>query len=409
MCVVPAASALTVAEVQGLYGAFSFSEKLQQKIWLRGDFERAAAVMIDGRRLHIGHPGKWNLLAGPDFLGARLRVGDETGPEKTGDVEVHLHAGDWDAHGHARDPAYANVILHVVLYPPDQARPTAGMDGRPIPVLALLPLLHRSLEEFAADEAVEALANRPISRLAEELGGLTAGEIDALLRRCGARRWQQKVRFARLRLQRLGWEAACHHTALEILGYRFNRSPMLRLAGQFPVGAWARGSVTPDHAYVLEREGWSLQGVRPANHPRRRLRQYAAWAAARPDWAERVRSLASGLPAVDAAESDTRKVRRSGQFSRWRERIADEVFAEVVNGTRLDNLICDGALPLLAAAELPGLQGIWQHWFAGDLPPMLAGGLRHLGVFDGRGRPVCHGMAQGLLGWLLEREARPNG
>ena len=56
-----------VAEVQGLYGAYSFSEKLLQKIWLRGDFDRAALVLPDGRRLRVRHPGKWNLLGGPDF------------------------------------------------------------------------------------------------------------------------------------------------------------------------------------------------------------------------------------------------------------------------------------------------------------------------------------------------------
>jgi hypothetical protein len=32
-----------VAEVQGLYGAFSFPERLLQKIWLRGDFDAGVA------------------------------------------------------------------------------------------------------------------------------------------------------------------------------------------------------------------------------------------------------------------------------------------------------------------------------------------------------------------------------
>jgi hypothetical protein len=124
---------------------------------------------------------------------------------------------------------------------------------------------------------------------------------------------------------------------------------------------------------------------------------------------EGLRVLAAELPVIRAAESDTRAVRRSGGFPLLRDRIGREVFAGVVGGTRLDNLICDGALPLLAAGGHHDLQGLWQHWFAGDLPPVLAGGLRHLGVFDGRARPACHGTAQGLLGWLLEREARLNG
>ncbi len=90
-----------------------------------------------------------------------------------------------------------------------------------------------------------------------------------------------------------------------------------------------------------------------------------------------------------------------------RERIAREVCGGALGGTRLDNLVCDGFLPLLAA-PMPEerLHGLWFHWFTGDLPPLLARGLRQLGVFDGRARPACHGAAQGLLGWLLEREQR---
>lgn len=394
-----------VAEMQGLYGAFSFPEKLLQKIWLRGDFDRAAAVTGDGRRLRVLHPGKWNLLGGPDFTAARLRFGDDDAREVTGDVEVHLHAADWHAHRHAEDPAYDRVVLHVVLFPPEPGHATRGADGRAIPVLALLPLLHRGLEEFAADEAVETLANRVWSRIPGELGVLPAGELSRLLRRFANRRWESKVHYARQRVARLGWEAACHHAALEVLGYRYNRAPMLRLAGEHPLARWASGAVEPEALFEQERGGWSLQGVRPANHPRGRLRQYAAWARARPDWPERAQALAAALPAVDTT-ADTRGARRQHGFADLRARLGGELCAGTVGGTRFDNLVCDGLLPLLAAQNNTTVHGLWYHWFAGDLPPGLAAALRQLGVCDGRANPACHGAAQGLLGWLLEREPR---
>ena len=399
----PTAADPIVAEMQGLYGAFSFPEKLLQKIWLRGDFDRAGPVLGDGRRLRILHPGKWNLLGGPDFTGARLRFGGDEGHEVTGDVEVHLHASDWEAHGHARDPAYDRVVLHVVLFPPEAGHRTLGAAGREIPVLALLPLLHRGLEEFAADEAVETLANRALSRLPDELGALPAAELTARLHRQAARRWNQKVHFARLRVQRLGWEGACHHAALEILGFRFNRAPMLRLAGEFNLAAWRQAAVTPEAMYAREADGWSLQGVRPANHPRTRLRQYAAWVRERPDWPAQAWALAPSTPLVDAGAS-TRDSRKQHGLTGWREQVADRLCAGAVGGTRLDNLICDGLLPLIAAETGRDVFGLWYHWFPGDLPAGLTGGLRHLGFFDGRAHPACHGAAQGLLGWLLEHE-----
>jgi hypothetical protein len=392
-----------VAEIQGLYGAFSFPEKLLQKIWLRGDFNRAAASTTTGSLVRVIHPGKWNLLGGPDFQGARLRFGD--GAEVLGDVELHLRAGDWDAHGHAADPAYARVVLHVVLFPPEPGRVTRGMGNREIPILALLPLLHHDLEEYAEEEAVETLANRAATRIPEELGPLPAAELMELLRRHAGERWRQKVHFARMRIQRLGWEAACHQTALEILGYRFNRAPMLRIAGEHPLAQWAQGAVDVDVVYGAEAGNWSLQGVRPANHPRVRLRQYGSWTQARPDWPALAAAMANTLPPV-ALESPTPEIRRRQQFGARREELAGEVCADAIAGTRLENFVCDGLLPLLSAHTGRELRGLWHHWFVGDIPPVLLVALRGLGAFDGRAQPACHGIAQGLLGWMLERERR---
>ena len=394
-------SATRVAEIQGLYGAFSFPEKLLQKIWLRGDFDRARAVTADGRRVSIAHPGKWNLLGGPDFSRARLRFDD--GPEVTGEVEVHLRAADWDAHAHARDRAYDGVVLHVVLFPSGEQRLTRGAGGREIPILALLPLLLHDLEEFAAEEAVETLSNRAATRVPEELGLLPPRELEALLHRHAQARWSQKVHFARLRIQRLGWAAACHHTALEILGYRFNRAPMLRIAGRWPLAAWSGDRVDLDSIYASESGAWSLQGVRPANQPHPRLRQYAAWCAARSDWPARLAASAESFPAI-APEANTREVRRVHGFPAWRERLCAELTGGAVGGTRFDTLVCDGLLPLLAAQAGRDLAGGWYHWFAGDLPPVVTHGLRQLQVFDGRAQPACHDAAQGLLGWLIERD-----
>src|SRR5688572_30260571 len=103
-----------VAELQGLYGPFTMHEKIVQKIWLQGEFDARRAQLLDGRPLEIISPGKWNLLGGPDFFGARLRI---DGRDVHGDVEIHFHAADWMAHGHAANPSYANVVLHVVLFP----------------------------------------------------------------------------------------------------------------------------------------------------------------------------------------------------------------------------------------------------------------------------------------------------
>jgi hypothetical protein len=392
-----------VAEIQGLYGPFTFSEKLLQQIWARGDFDQSALILSDGRKLRVVHPGRWNHLGGPDFQAARLRF--DAGPEVTMDVELHLLAGDWAAHRHAADPAYAQVGLHVVLFPPSPDQTTIGANGTVIPSLALLSLLHHDLEEYAAEAAIEGLAGRPLTKAMEILRHLPLGQLNTELRAQADKRWRQKVHFARLRIEKLGWAEAAHSAALEILGYRFNRAPMLRLASRYPLGDWSDGRVAPERAYAEEAQ-WSLQGVRPANQPRRRLQHYAAWTAAVPDWPARLESLGRELTPIPAGR-ETGAARREYQLTALRRRLATELCQDQVGGTRWDNLVCDGWLPLLAARTGRDLAGWWMHWFPGDQPPALQRALRELAVCGGRGRPVSHGLVQGLLGRMLALESGP--
>lgn len=394
-----------VAEMQGLYGPFSFSEMLLQKIWDRRDFSEREARTLDGRVVVILNPGRWNRLGGPDFKGVRLKIG---GQEAAGDVEVHLREADWAAHRHAHDHAYDDVVLHVVLFSSAEAW-TAGVGGKRIPVLALLPLLHRGLEEYAAEDAIEALANRPLDHAYEALGTLGEAGLGRLLRRHAEERWNQKVGFARERIRLLGWESACHHAALEILGYRFNRAPMLAVATEYPLASWSGGQLATDEIFESRRDRWSLQGVRPLNHPRLRLRQYAAWTAACPEWPGRLRELAGGLrAAAEAVEegASTRLARKAARVAVLRRQLAHGICANGVTGSRFDNLVCDGWLPLLAADGAGDLKldALWRDWFAGDAPADRVRLLRRLGVFDGLAKPSAHGPLQGLLGWMLACE-----
>ena len=64
-----------------------------------------------GKKLVVLSRGSWNLESGPDFLNAKIALNDKI---ITGDIEIHVHTSDWKLHGHSKDPAYANVILHVV-------------------------------------------------------------------------------------------------------------------------------------------------------------------------------------------------------------------------------------------------------------------------------------------------------
>ena len=399
---------LELAEVQGLYGPFCFPERLLQRIWMRREFVTTPARTECGLHVQVLHPGRWNQLGGPDFKNARLLL---NGIEVTGDVELHLHAADWKRHGHHRDHAYDQVILHAALWSSPEAR-TERSDGRMVPLLILLPMLLYSLEDYAADAAVETLANRAATRATEELLSYPMTKRLDVLHRHATARWDQKVRFLRVRAERLGWTEACHQTALEILGYRFNRAPMLRIAQRWPLEAWQHEPSPADEAFSSETGRWSLQGVRPANHPKTRLCQYAQWVQTAPVWPElcsRTEALhhfplllASDLHDMPARTS--REFRTNADLVDLRAHMADTWCGRALVGPRLDTLICNLLLPALSIrANAHGAPRFWYHWYAGDLPQILRQSLRDLDVLS-HAQPICHGLAQGLLGWWIEHE-----
>lgn len=102
-----------------------------QQIWRFRLWRSDRAVTVDGRNIEIVNPGTYNTGAGPDFDNARIRI---DGQMWAGPVELHLRASDWHRHGHDGDPAYRNVVLHVVLT--DDTTITMP-DGRVLPQLVM--------------------------------------------------------------------------------------------------------------------------------------------------------------------------------------------------------------------------------------------------------------------------------
>ena len=108
----------------------------------------------DGKEIDIVSVGRHNSDAGPDFIGAQLKIGGMTW---AGNVEIHLRSSDWYRHHHDTDAAYDNVILHVVSEIDCEVRTSKGqvvpqmqLDVRPSSPLSSLsgsdtPSYHHSV------------------------------------------------------------------------------------------------------------------------------------------------------------------------------------------------------------------------------------------------------------------------
>jgi len=111
------------------------TERLLQYIWQFQHFNNRGLITQSGDPLIILHPGKLNREQGPDFSGARVRIGSTTW---AGAIELHTCTSGWHRHKHSDDPNYRNVILHVVWE--DDG---ATVDG--LPLLELRPRVSKLL------------------------------------------------------------------------------------------------------------------------------------------------------------------------------------------------------------------------------------------------------------------------
>ncbi|MEN2487886.1 DUF2851 family protein [Flavobacterium sp. B11] len=80
-------------------------------VWRFKKFDSLNLKSAQGEPITILKTGDYLELAGPDFFNAHIEIGNQ---KWAGNVEIHLKSSDWYLHNHEKDPAYKNVILHVV-------------------------------------------------------------------------------------------------------------------------------------------------------------------------------------------------------------------------------------------------------------------------------------------------------
>lgn len=282
------------------------SEIELQALWFAGAFGREF-VDTDGTTVKIIQFGEWNRTAGPDFLHASVEIGGEI---RSGAIELDTSATDWEAHGHGADPAFNEVVLHVVFRSPEAVTFTRTSEHRAVPRVTIAP---DHLEEVLQRPAREVAIARP-GRCLRPLAGMPEPSIASLFREAAEYRAGLKSSRFLHTADAHGLDAALFQATAETLGYRANALAMRLLSQRLPLGALREnpetaaallfgvaGFLSPDlhekapadtrdqlrslwdtwwkHRGRWETTHaipWNLAGQRPANHPHRRVAALAA-------------------------------------------------------------------------------------------------------------------------------------
>lgn len=120
-------------------------EQLLHYVWKHRMFPLDPLATTDGQPVEVIDAGLHNRNAGPDFFNAKVKI---NGTLWVGNVEIHDRSSDWYRHGHDKDDAYDNVILHVVGCADCEARTRRG-DTLPQLVLSVPADVSRRYEEPA--------------------------------------------------------------------------------------------------------------------------------------------------------------------------------------------------------------------------------------------------------------------
>jgi len=291
-----------------------WSERHLQCVWFDPAFRPASLQTHTGEPVVVETPGEWNLEAGPDFVNASLLVGSGPATRRLlGDVEIHVRPADWQHHGHAGDPRYRRVIAHVTWWP--GAAP--GLPESAVSIALSTALRHNRAFSFELVDVTEypwpARAPRP--PCADGFSRLTPEEIVAFLESAGEYRLQIKTARFQADTDHQDPHQTLYEELFAALGYKHNRMPFRRLAqrvplqtlrqyaGHDPIRGYALlagvSGLLPNRlnarwddetrtflrrvwnlwwkladawaGHVMDHSEWRLAGVRPLNHPLRRL------------------------------------------------------------------------------------------------------------------------------------------
>lgn len=279
-------------------------EYFLQFLWKFQKFSKIPLELASGEPLTVFHTGHQNFDSGPDFLEAKIKVGELVW---SGSVEIHYRSSDWYLHRHDQDSAYDNVVLHVVW---SHDKEVLTRSGQKLPVF--------EMQHFVTDNLAREYRryiNQPgVILCGSHIGSLSFIQSRSMLDASFAARLREKGNRVLDLLQDCDndWEETTYRLLAASFGFKTNTDCFEKLAKSLPfkilkkhldhsnqVEALLFGMAglleapADDYSKSLQQEfkfllskyrlnhmlsshHWKFSRMRPANFPTVRLSQLAA-------------------------------------------------------------------------------------------------------------------------------------
>ena len=251
--------------------------------------------LIDGRDFKLIYQGDYNANdSGPDFLNAKIEI---DGIIWSGNVEIHVKSKDWYAHNHHFDNAYDSVILHVVY----QHNGDVKIGESILPVLELDDFI--DMNHFRRFEQL--LKAKKTILCGSSLSEFPAVYFVEMQERALVQRLSRKTKNLFQMVHSIDPQNVLYFLIARAMGTKVNQLPFEELTHRLPLVViqkmkkkrqaqaicLASGLFMPDSendvliSSHLNQTGtfdnrvfksaWKQGGVRPSNHPSKRIVQFA--------------------------------------------------------------------------------------------------------------------------------------
>jgi len=280
------------------------NEDFLHYLWKYRYFKNQSLKTETGERLEIINTGTYNRNAGPDFLNAKIKIGNTVW---AGNIEIHKSASDWYKHKHEINPAYKNVILHVVY---NNDRPVKDVQGN--------QLLTFVLKNYIPQPMMERYRELMLSKETIACSKLYAGNPDINIKLWLSRLAVERLEMRSQKIQHIlnetqsDWETTGIRFLASFYGMKTNNEAFNQLMQLLPLKAilkqrnsllqieamlFGQAALLPDktsEVYVkkliteyqflkkkyklsmMQKGIWKFSRLRPANFPTLRIAQFAA-------------------------------------------------------------------------------------------------------------------------------------